>query len=420
MEGGFAGIGPEEYHRTTKSLDVGKDFPGATRDKENDGHVRQLWVRNRHRSQVSIDNAEQSLMAERTTTQREDSGGTSPPWQLFLIVALVALVATLIQASSLNFITLQLLVALVSLVGGALIGFIFGIPRVPEERRSEAPTSSMDGYRPSTSLEQIADWLTKALIGITLVEVENIKKALLWLGTTIAQQSGEPTAAVAAPVVVLLFAVVGFVPSYIWTRIYYPGLLTWSDVVVQDLRRRLENQKKKTKGVKAFAERNVSDGAVATPDSETTKAVKTTESVVAAPSGADSAWSPELRRKVEQFRNAPANWDSDPGARFFDGARSSSSTRQLSVEMTNHAGSDLELKARLTATGGAPLTGAVTFLLHPTYREREKVVKVEGAAAELTFFAAGRFTLVALADNGDVLTFDLALVPGAPQWFIEN
>src|SRR5207247_8409037 len=51
---------------------------------------------------------------------------------------------------------------------GALLGFLFGIPHTREDLQQS------DRYKPSTSLEQISDWLTKIIVGVSLTQLSNI------------------------------------------------------------------------------------------------------------------------------------------------------------------------------------------------------------------------------------------------------
>ncbi len=77
-----------------------------------------------------------------------------------------------------------------ALVGGAL-GFLFGIPRTlqqeggspsaeanPEGAEAGGPTHRID-YRVNTNLEQISDWLTKILVGVSLTQISEIRDGLV-------------------------------------------------------------------------------------------------------------------------------------------------------------------------------------------------------------------------------------------------
>jgi len=67
------------------------------------------------------------------------------------------------------------------------------------------------------------------------------------------------------------------------------------------------------------------------------------------------------------------------------------------------------------------LTGRVAFLFHPTFPKRIEFVDAQNDRAEVSFYAGGWFTLVAIADGGaTVLAYDLRKVPNVPEWFKET
>lgn len=59
------------------------------------------------------------------------------------------------------------MVMLSSFSVGALIGFIFGIPRTLQEDKTE-------GVKSNSNLEQLSDWLTKIIVGVGLVESKQL------------------------------------------------------------------------------------------------------------------------------------------------------------------------------------------------------------------------------------------------------
>src|SRR4051812_43842035 len=60
---------------------------------------------------------------------------------------------------------------------GALIGFLFGVP----SGRSQPDSGSESREQVNTNLQQIADWLTKMLIGIVLINLKDIPAQLGYL-----------------------------------------------------------------------------------------------------------------------------------------------------------------------------------------------------------------------------------------------
>jgi hypothetical protein len=73
-----------------------------------------------------------------------------------------------------------------ALLGGALVGFLFGIPPMRNRASSSVPASSatpepshnLPEYAHNTNLEQISDWLTKILLGIGLANLGQIGNGL--------------------------------------------------------------------------------------------------------------------------------------------------------------------------------------------------------------------------------------------------
>ena len=57
------------------------------------------------------------------------------------------------------------------------LGFLFGVPRFLTSERAGGgsdPALPARGYLPNSNLEQVSDWLTKILIGVTLTQLGEI------------------------------------------------------------------------------------------------------------------------------------------------------------------------------------------------------------------------------------------------------
>jgi tetratricopeptide (TPR) repeat protein len=135
--------------------------------------------------------------------------------------------------------------ALACLSVGAVVGFLFGIPKVLQDGSTSKPadaahTTAGNGsagkgrVAPNTNLEQISDWLTKILVGIGLVQLAKVPGYLDTLGLYIAKGVGAEkdlalyqSFAVAASV---YFAVTGFLGVYLLTRLFLQGAIDRSDL----------------------------------------------------------------------------------------------------------------------------------------------------------------------------------------------
>lgn len=104
--------------------------------------------------------------------------------------------------------------AAASLIVGALLGFLFGLPRTLEQEGSTATLVT------NTNLDQISDWLTKILIGLGLVQLGKVASGIDDLALAIAPGLGGGVGAHSFAVALLIYAAVdGFLVGYLWTRI---------------------------------------------------------------------------------------------------------------------------------------------------------------------------------------------------------
>jgi hypothetical protein len=119
---------------------------------------------------------------------------------------------------------------------GALVGFLFGIPRtlsLPSgDGAGEVLGRDQLQYRVNTNLEQISDWLTKILVGVGLAELHRLPAALRDASDYFAAAIGGRAAADLSGFVVALlvyFSVVGFMTGYLGTRVLLVPLFKLAD-----------------------------------------------------------------------------------------------------------------------------------------------------------------------------------------------
>lgn len=139
-------------------------------------------------------------------------------------------------STSLN-IGLLLLWCMAYLVIGALLGFIFSVPKMISDTKSPADTSALTDaakakantvalkakYQENTNLTQISDWLTKVLIGATLVQMKEIPKfihkmaIIMGKGIVNPDAKGVPidSATVVSAGIILFFMTWGFISGYL-------------------------------------------------------------------------------------------------------------------------------------------------------------------------------------------------------------
>ena len=145
--------------------------------------------------------------------------------------------------------------ALAFYASGVLLGFLFGIPRVLQDSSKTDALQADAGlgqpkdrstYRlmVNTNLDDVSDWLTKTVVGVSLVEMRQIAGSVYrfssWVaGGTLGQRQLLPEAAggeqqfltgvVAA--VVVYFSVLGFISGYLTTRMFFERAFSIADSI---------------------------------------------------------------------------------------------------------------------------------------------------------------------------------------------
>jgi hypothetical protein len=110
---------------------------------------------------------------------------------------------------------------------GALVGFLFGIPRTLQ---GEATDKTKRTYQVNTNLEQISDWLTKIIVGLGLVNLRAVPGLLMEMNDYFAPSlGGGRSGEVVAGGTVVYFGVLGFFWGYLGTRLYLAGAIPWAD-----------------------------------------------------------------------------------------------------------------------------------------------------------------------------------------------
>ena len=99
---------------------------------------------------------------------------------------------------------------------GGLAGFLFGIPRAVQS--FTAPTGAAQ-YQANTNLEQVSDWLTKIIVGVSLVEIGRIIPGLTRFAESMkAPLGGQASSAAFGLALTMANVLLGFFLFYLWSR----------------------------------------------------------------------------------------------------------------------------------------------------------------------------------------------------------
>lgn len=84
-----------------------------------------------------------------------------------------------------------------------------------EPVHTRAPSTAVN-----TNLEQISDWLTKIIVGVSLVNSERVGQAMLGIATEMASSFGGPGSRSLALAILTYFSVIGLLGGYLLTRLF--------------------------------------------------------------------------------------------------------------------------------------------------------------------------------------------------------
>lgn len=314
-----------------------------------------------------------------------------------------------------------------SAAAGAVIGFLFGIPRALTVK-AEAVRSA---FTDNTNLEQISDWLTKIIVGVSLVQARPLAAGFSDISRNAARGWGWEDGAVFAGCILLASALVGFLTSYIWTRTDFALFLENNQSNIAELNRarvlaELERDQAQEQAQAAAStlqqtaqERDQARAReqVATSELEETVGFLSMAGPVKPPAEAPAARAMGIASPPED--SWKKLWDSDPHKGNF-GGQATSGGYQLQAEVTQLAEGGSLYGVRLTVSplaGSPPLNGPVRFYLHPTFARAEHDVLPVDGVAELKIVAQEAFTVGAQTSEGVRLELDLRDVPGVPEAF---
>lgn len=137
-------------------------------------------------------------------------------WELLSIVGFVGAMVAIAIYTWPNPVTFGILalVGAAAWLSGGVLGFLFGVPRL--RTAVDASTHAGAGFAPNTNLEQISDWLTKIIVGATLVQLRPLVADIDAIALSIGADLGIRGGATAAGAVMVTYFFGGFMWGYLW------------------------------------------------------------------------------------------------------------------------------------------------------------------------------------------------------------
>lgn len=351
---------------------------------------------------------------------------------LFLLIVMIAL---LCFAGFLGQrVGYAVIVAVACALSGGLLGFLFAVPKrkrdltaapvaaistagagpqAGPEQQANWSASQVAQYESNTSLEEISDWLTKIIVGVGLVQAQEIGEALVAGGRAVgtgvfALPADGPAGLTVGIGTIIAFAVLGFMASFLWFR--QNLMRAWS----------------RTDAQCAVSSSRLAE---ASPDrvQMQTEPVPPGEmpaepSVADLPGGAGpdalGLLAQRIREKYAELRTSAKHPDDWVKGMFGAASTHSDPNRMLSATIRPVKGDEF-FEVCLTVTSQPAVASDVAFFLHNTFSPATQVIPADASGrASLTLYAWGAFTVGVLMDDGRTeLELDLSQLPDAPMAF---
>lgn len=340
---------------------------------------------------------------------------------VFGLIGLIGYPLTFASAGTLMYI--GILIAGAALVTGFFTGTLFGIPK----RNNNGTTD----YALNNSLVEIADWLTKIIVGLGLVNLKQVPAYLLQMGDYVdaaADVEGK-SASVFTMCIVIYFSMLGLYTGYNYMRLVLSAKYKDADdnLMAKALEKAMQRvemqndeiikQKNEVENYKSTSEslRNI----VNQPSKPITE-IKD----VASGNGNDNVdfvddmiKLTELKMKEGMIRNK--NID-DPQKGMW-GGKNEVNNRRLTA-LVNEKFNGL-YSLHITVESTDPLNpiddkDVVLIALHNTWVPPYYLLNIKNGKAEIELLAYGSFTIGAYCDKGTTeLELDLAELPGVSTEF---
>lgn len=366
--------------------------------------------------------------------------------------------------------------AIGAFLAGTALGLLFGLPNVrnvrivmPEDPKAGAheggDRGAKLGYAESTNLEQVADWLTKIIIGLTLTQYEHWEARFARLAYDLTCRMVEKCgpvvasgAAVAYPpgmtvpggFLIVGYASLGFLMAYLWMRGYFisemeaaktraiintnVGLTSQVNyrVAIEDLDRQSKARAEEIGKQQSQIDQQRDELEKFRQQLNSMQAEGLGQYKNRSPVGvAPQQMAEEAARRVREDAKTIADslieksrtpvYPDDPWKTLF-GGHPVSDHLELSATVKQNASNpdwfDISLVvAQLPGSNEPP--NSVQYFLHPTFGDEPRSVKFgPDGRAPLEILGYSAFTVGVLADDGTLLELDLASVSGVDPKFL--
>ncbi len=428
--------------------------------------------------QPRVEEGVSSGQADAPDTNPGSAGQSANAMKVLSFLGIFSLVVLAIWASSqehgIRAFTWSLIAALAVLVTGGALGLLFGLPTAQTAHIGGGQGKEEDdlGYRESTSLEQVADWLTKILIGLTLTQFTTWEVRFSTLSSNLTQILIGSPSPIPGGMLLTFYGVLGFLIAYLWMRRYFIHELVAANAEARarrqraikvisagtqheiegEMRRiaeldaaRAEAEKQKIEAERILAAAAIqqaedamkraeleeklraaearglaqksTDQLTETPDSEAVTILREGQRLLPGESKGIKALAAIEKAILEKPTDPQDPWR----GKFGEQSSAGGLMLEATVKTTSNSNTfriDLVVRTSEMPPAEAAVGIKVLYYLHPTFgpAPRASTLGADGRAP-LELYAYGAFTVGVVTENGTMLELNLATLADVPDTF---
>lgn len=332
-----------------------------------------------------------------------------------------------------------IILSIASLVSFYFIGTLFGMPKRNNKKNND--------YSLNNGLVEIADWLTKIIIGLTLVNLKEIPDYLISLGeyVKVASKYDDELVNIYSIGIVIYFGFLGLYVGYNYMRLVLSNKYKYVDN--HSIQKELEISKEKILDAKEEIQQKdlkilqlqslvqdkeqltkslinrLNKPTMSSTDFETVfKKVIDSEETKKTNEGIKTSVNKIIdEAKLKLHKGLIVN-NKDPQKGQWQ-SKAINNERELKATVTEENKGLYKINLEVVSTNPKtnPLKEGdyILLALHNTFGNPPlKLIKVDNQSAELSFYSYGSFTVGAFADKGATeLELDLAELPNASSYF---
>ena len=152
----------------------------------------------------------------------------------YILIPIAIATSSILYLTDLNIKRTLLMLALACMTTGAFVGFLFGLPKRTRysDKNNLKLNPDEDTLQPNTNLQEVSDWLTKIIIGVGLIQFNQIYQGLDTLAVKIGSSiQGIQTYdySMFALAIIIFYIIIGFIGGYLGTVIKITSELSKAD-----------------------------------------------------------------------------------------------------------------------------------------------------------------------------------------------